>query len=355
MNAGAPTSLRFLCFGVGAIGTYIGGSLALAGQRVVFLERAEVAGAVRRSGLRLRLAEEEFSVGDPQVVNSLEEALAFAPFDAAILAVKSFDTPAVIEMLRPYRQSLPPVLCLQNGVENEPRLAEALGAERVIAGTVTSAVGRRAAGDIVLERLRGVGVAGPHPLAPALVQAGTAAGLRAMYFNDAAGMKWSKMLTNLMANATSAILDMTPAEVFAHPGLFQLEMRQLRETLAVMAAQGIGVVDLPGTPVRMLAWAVRRLPAALARPALGRAVGRGRGAKMPSFHIDLHAGRGQSEVDYLNGAVVRAGRACGVATPVNRLLNDTLLALTRGEQDIQIFARRPERLLAALQTYERGS
>ena len=66
-------------------------------------------------------------------------------------------------------------------------------------------------------------------------------------------MKWSKMLTNLPANATSAILDMTAAEVFAHPGLFRLEMRMLRETLAVMRASRIRVVDLPGVPVRALA------------------------------------------------------------------------------------------------------
>ncbi len=59
---------------------------------------------------------------------------------------------------------LPPALCLQNGVENEARIAAALGAERVIYGTVTSAVGRKGPGHIVLERLRGVGVAAGHPL-----------------------------------------------------------------------------------------------------------------------------------------------------------------------------------------------
>ncbi len=59
---------------------------------------------------------------------------------------------------------MPPILCLSNGVDNEPALAALLGADKVIAGTVTSSVARRALGDIVLEKLRGVGVADGHPL-----------------------------------------------------------------------------------------------------------------------------------------------------------------------------------------------
>jgi 2-dehydropantoate 2-reductase len=157
-------------------------------------------------------------------------------------------------------------------------------------------------------------------------------------------MKWSKMLTNLIANATSAILDMTAVEVLSHAGLYKLEMGQLRETLAVMEAQDIHVVDLPGTPVRTLAKIPDR-PSFL-RPLVARVLGGGRGGKMPSFHIDLHAGRGKSEVDWLNGAVVRAGQKNMVPTPVNQLLNDTLQALTLGEIPLEEFARQPEKLLA---------
>jgi len=162
-------------------------------------------------------------------------------------------------------------------------------------------------------------------------------------------MKWSKMLTNLLANATSAILNMTPKEIFAHPGLCRLEIHQLREALQVMAAQGIQVVDLPGTPVRALAFAVKNLPFRLAQLVLKFAVGGGRGGKMPSFHIDLHAGRGKTEVDYLNGAVVRYGATSGVKTPVNHLLNQTLLALAAGEQSLESYQRNPQALLAQLE------
>jgi 2-dehydropantoate 2-reductase len=65
---------------------------------------------------------------------------------------------------------------------------------------------------------------------------------------------------------------------------------------------------------------------------------------MPSFHIDLHSGRGKSEVGYLNGAVVRAGERYGVPTPVNAALTDSLLKLTSGEIPLDAFARQPEKL-----------
>ena len=227
-------------------------------------------------------------------------------------------------------------------------IAAALGAQKAIAGTVTSAIGRRAAGDIVLERLRGLGIALGHPLSEDLTAALETAGLNARLYPHAADMKWSKMLTNLVANATSAILDMTPAEIFSHPGLYWLEIEQLREALRVMATQHISVTDLPGTPIRLLAFAVHSLPMALSRPLLRRAVGGGRGGKMPSFHIDLHSGRGKSEVDYLNGAVVRFGERNGIPTPVNRLLNEILLGLTGGKIPTDGYAKQPEKLLKEL-------
>jgi 2-dehydropantoate 2-reductase len=346
MHDPSLSPLRFLCFGVGAIGTYIGGSLALAGYPVTFIERPDVAEAVRKRGLSVEVGGETRRIADPIIVDSAALALETGSFDAAILAVKAFDTQSVLDNLATCLAKVPPVLSFQNGVENEPLLASVLGSERVIPGTVTTAVGRRGPGEIVIERLRGTGVSTLHPLGHSLVEAMNLAGLRTRAYPNPAAMKWSKMLTNLMANASSAILDMTPAQIFAHPGLYQMEIRQLRETLRVMKAQNIPVVDLPSTPVRLLAWAVSALPLAVSRPLLNRSVGAGRGAKMPSFHIDLHGGRGRSEVDYLNGAVVRYGRKFHTATPVNQSLNEILLGLTSGQIPLDTYARQPEKLLA---------
>ncbi len=361
--------LRILSFGAGAIGTYIGGSLALAGHKVVFVEQPAVASELQERGLKLDLTIDKrrgekalFELRNSDLVafaGSLEEAFKLTSYDVMLFALKSFDTQPVLDTLRLVYQStnLPvlPILCLQNGVDNEPAIAAVLGADKVIYGTVTSAVGRRAAGDIVLEKLRGVGVAAGHPLSQRLVEALDGAYLNARLFPKAADMKWSKMLTNLLANPTSAILDMTAAQVFADPRLYRLEIEQLKECLAVMKAQNISVVDLPGTPVRALAFATS-LPLWLSKPFLSKAAGAGRGAKMPSFHIDLHAGRGnpgvvprgKSEVTYLHGAVVRAGQKLGLPTPVNKALTETLLDLTTGKIPLDEFAHQPVKLLSLI-------
>lgn len=329
------------------MGGYLGGSLALHGHRVVFLEREHNAATLRARGLQLQLGVQIHHLAQLEVVTSIQEALRLSTFDLALFTLKSYDTAAAIETLAPYAAQLPPFLCLQNGVENEAALAAALGSEKVIAGTVTTAVAKDGPGLIRLERLRGVGLSAGHSLSKRIADAMNAAGLNARLYPDAAAMKWSKLLTNLLANTTCAILDLTPAEVMAHPGLFKLEMRQLREALAVMWAKKLLVVDLPGTPVRALAFGTR-LPAAIARPLMARAVGSGRGAKMPSLHIDLHSGKGGSEVDWLNGAVVRAGQHLGIATPVNQLLVLTLQGLLGNEKVQSKYRKQPGSLLALL-------
>lgn len=334
-----------MVFGAGAIGGYLGGSLALQGHRVIFLERQHNAPALRRQGLHLKIEDATHALRNIEVVTSVQEALVSSPFDAALFALKSYDTAAALDSLRPFAAELPPILCLQNGVDNEAVLTAVMGQEKVIAGTVTTAVGKPRLGELSLERKRGVGLAAGHPLSARLAAAMNAAELNARLYANASEMKWSKLLTNLLTNATCAILDITPAAVLAHPGLFQLEMRQLREALAVMEALGLRVVDLPGTAVRALAFAARSLPTGMARPLLARAVGRGRGAKMPSLHIDLHSAKGKSEVDWLNGAVLRWGREIGVDAPINRLLHETLTGLVEGKLHAGKYRQNPDSLL----------
>jgi 2-dehydropantoate 2-reductase len=348
--------LKVLSFGAGAVSTYISGSLALAGHPVVFVARQKTVEEIREKGIRLdltsdpkRRTKDSSILGQSAyvIVSSLEEALRYGPFDLALFALKSYDTQEALEGIKPFANKMPPILCLSNGVSNEPAIAELFGADKVIYGTVTTAIGRRGAGNIVLEKLRGVGIAKGHPLSEKLNNALNKAYLNSSLFDDAASMKWSKMLTNLIANPTSAILDMTAGEVFANKDLYKIEIDMLKECLAVMEAQGVEIVDLPGIPVRMLAFATE-LPLWLSRPLLGRAAGAGRGAKMPSFHIDLNSGRGKSEVDYLHGAVVRAGEKHNVPTPVNKVLTDTLIALTKKEISMDAFSKKPEKLLNKL-------
>jgi 2-dehydropantoate 2-reductase len=350
-QAGSQSFLRILSYGAGAIGTYIGGSLALAGHTVLFIEKPDIADDLRSRGLRLEINGQTRRIPNPLLASSLEEALSYGPFDCTIFALKAYDTRSALDSIRIVKDAFPPILCLQNGVDNESMIASILGADKVIAATVTSSVGRRAAGDIILERQRGMGVSAGHPLSTRLVDAFNSAGLNARLFPSPASMKWSKMLTNLPANAASAILDMSPGEIFRHPKLFKMEIQQLREALTVMEAQRIPVIDLPGTPVRLLAFAARSLPLRLSQYTLQRAIGGGRGGKMPSFYIDLHNGRSRSEVTYLNGAVADLGERLDLPTPVNRFLNDTLLALTQRKLPHNTYAHQPDKLVDDLNRF----
>jgi 2-dehydropantoate 2-reductase len=188
LSESSSRHMKILTFGAGAIGTYIGGSLALAGHQVVFVARPKVVEQLRERGLRLDLIADprretkDVTVVDPRsfvIVSTLEEVLRYGPFDLALFALKSYDTQPALEEMKPFAEKLPPLLCLSNGVSNEPAIAQALGKDRVIYGTVTTAVSRRSAGDIVLERLRGIGVARGHALSEKVHAA-----LNAAYLNS---------------------------------------------------------------------------------------------------------------------------------------------------------------------------
>jgi 2-dehydropantoate 2-reductase len=156
-------------------------------------------------------------------------------------------------------------------------------------------------------------------------------------------MKWSKLLTTMVSNATSAITGLDPGQVYAHPALARLEIEALREAVRVMSALGFNPQNLPGVSVALLGRAVF-LPTLITRQLLGRIVARGRGQKKPSLHFDI--GRGRSEIDWLNGAVVRYGAQVGVPTPVNLALTHAMKALVEDASLHTSFLGKPEALLA---------
>jgi 2-dehydropantoate 2-reductase len=227
-------------------------------------------------------------------------------------------------------------------------LAQVFSQEKVIAGSVTTAIGRETPGIITVEKLRGVGIAGNSPLVGQVVDTFTRAGLKAKRFKSIANMKWSKMLTNLPANASAAILNMTPAEIFKDKRLFGLEMEQLRETRVVMRAMGIKVENLPGTPVKLLALG-SRISGPLGQELFGGILAGGRGNKKPSFLIEIQSGSKNSEVDYLNGVVARKGKENGIPTPVNTTLTRTLKEIINGERKWKDFDHQPESLIALVE------
>lgn len=340
------SELSLLSIGAGAIGSYIGGRLLLSGQRVVFLEKPEIAENLKRSGLTIHKGHESQRIASLRATSSLEQALSEEnTYDVLLVAVKAYDTTRLIETLLPYMEHLPPILSLQNGVENELQFRSVFGQDRVIAATVTSAIGWKRIGEIVIEKERGIGIAMESELAQKLIKVFAQSGFLVKGYSQADAMKWSKLITNQLANATCAILNMPPAAILSHPASFQLEMLQIRETLKVMDALKIQVLDLPATPVRLLTWAIRKLPFWISQPLFIHFIGKGRGNKMPSLFLDYQTGKKQSEVEYLNGAVVRFGEKAGVATPANRFLNQTLLDIIQEKIPRHSYEHNPLKLL----------
>ena len=343
-------ALNVLVFGSGAIGTLLGAHLAQAGQRVTFVVRPAAVDLLRAQGLTVQHKSYTIHVAQPTLAADPALALAQQRFDCVLLAVKSYDTETAALQLLAAGSSVPPVVCLQNGVDNEALLQMHFGSSSVIAGTVTTAATQTAPGSVSVERIRGVGLAAGSPLAKRLAAALQTTEMRVQLYADARAMKWSKLLTNMLGNATSAICDLAPSAVFAHAGLYRAEIEALRETLGVMRKLNTPVVNLPGMRVRLLATAIALLPAAWYHAFLARQVGSGRGGKLPSLHNDLSAGRTRSEVGWLNGAVQRHARGCGANAPINNQLNMILTELASGIRDRSEYKHNPDKLAGALGT-----
>ena len=335
-----------LVVGGGAVGTLIAGSLAAGGRDVAIVRRAKKEGP----------AWAEVSVVDPagdrltaKVLEVMRpEDLRAAP-ELIVFAVKMFDLAAAAASCSAWPSATS--LTISNGVGAEEILVEIRPDAGLIAGSVTASVERTDErtvrrlnrGGIALAPIRG----DVEPLIGDLITAFAVAALRTGRIDDAAAMKWSKLLANLVGNATSAIVDRPPTELYADPGVFTIERRQLLEALAVMRRLGHPPVALPGADVRLLAAAVR-LPPVFARPILRRVVGGARGGKDPSLRIHARSDSGPSEVDWLNGAVAEAAEGLGGVAPVNRRLTTLLHEVLADPSRREWFSGRPDRLVQAV-------
>lgn len=335
--------MRYLIYGAGAVGGFVGGCLALAGNPVVFLGRREIRRAFRARGLRLTGDRTSGVLQGPDAVERLDPLLGRPAPDVILVTTKAYDMHIAAEELARFASPRPPVVCMLNGIGAEAYLAERLGHENIIPASVTTAVQVAEPGLIRVERRRGLGLGDGHPLSPTIFEEMRAAGLRPRLYANPDRMKWAKLLTNIVANATSAILGWSPAAVYRHAALATLELESLREAFRVMRGLGVAPVNLPGVPVALLE-PLLALPDSLIRPALGRFVASGRGAKPPSLQLDI--GRRRSEIGWLNGAVVAWGARLGIPTPANDVLTEVMSELVMGEVEPRVYRAQPEALLA---------
>lgn len=358
--------MKTLIIGAGAIGCLVGSKLAQSGCAVALVGRERFVTAIEAHGLQVLDESGVHEIGDLVAVDSIAAAYASPAdvsseqeYDVVIFTVKSYDTASALNELVDALESSgakpPLVLSLQNGVGNEEALAETLGPENVAAGTITTPVSVLAPAKIRVDKPKYVIGISPWQAENCsgtfleLKQSLVKAGFDVTEFSDASGMKWTKLLMNMVGNASSAILDEPPDLVFQDPALVDLEIEAWREALAVMSAQKIEPVNIERYPFAKLAPWIRRTPKSVLRPILRKQIGGARGGKMPSLHIDLFNDKGKSEVNWLNGAVVGKGRKVGIPTPTNQALTEALTCLVHDPSKRRLWKQNSLRLIVSVE------
>jgi 2-dehydropantoate 2-reductase len=286
--------LKVTVMGAGAVGCYFGGMLARAGHDVTLVARPAHVEAVLRDGLRM-----ETRTFDERVrVKAAEQPAGANGADLVLFCVKSMDTEAAGTQLKPFLRPDSLVLCLQNGVDNADRLRAVLPEHEVAAAVVyvaTEMAGpghlkHHGRGELVIEPANGI-----DRVAAALA----AAGVPTEVSPDVRGALWMKLLLNCAYNAISAIAQQPYGENVKGAGIWDVMHDVVDECLAVAKADG---VQVPGDPHAATRKLVESMP-----------------AQYSSTAQDLARGK-PTEIDFLNGYVVRRGQALGVPTPANRVL-----------------------------------
>ena len=280
--------------GAGAVGCYYGGMLARAGHTVTLIGRQQHVDAIQRDGLLLDT--QAFTEHVPLRASTDPGAVAGATL--VLFCVKSTDTESAAALLRPHLLPGTLVLTLQNGVDNALRLQAALPQQEVAASVVYVATEMAGPGH-VRHHGRGELVIAASASSTAAAALLVAAGVPTEISSNVEGALWAKLILNCAYNALSAITRQPYGRLVQAQGVPGVLRDVVGECLAVAQADGITV---PGD----VAQAVERIAQTMP-------------GQLSSTAQDLARGK-RSEIDYLNGYVLRRGEALGVATPVNRVL-----------------------------------
>jgi 2-dehydropantoate 2-reductase len=293
--------VRICVVGTGAVGSLFAANLARLEDVEVWaydLNQAHV-DAINRDGLHLSGAGDV--VGRPRATSDAAE---LPPCDFGIVATKAMHTDgAIAATAHAFADGC--VATVQNGIGNEEVLAEHV--ERVIRGT-TFPAGKILEPGHVQWDVKGDTTLGPFEGKPApmreverLAAACTRGGMPTQAVHDARGPQWRKVIFNAATNPIGALTGLTHGRVVEHPQLRWLVSRLVDEGKLVATAQGI---TLDADPEELIDHA--------AKPEVAY-------NHKASMLQDVEARR-QTEVDYLNGGIVRFGHENGVATPTHEII-----------------------------------
>lgn len=295
--------MKVAVVGAGSVGCYYGGLLACAGHAVTLIGRASHVAAIQARGLILETAAGRRTVS----LDATTEIDGVAGAEVVLICVKSGDTEAAGRGLVPVLPSGAAVLSLQNGVDNADRLCAVLGRDVV---PVAVYVATEMAGPGHVRHLgRGDLMIGAGPASAAVAAAFRAAGIPSTVSPNAVDALWSKLVLNCAYNALSAVTRLPYGRLLGVAGVPAVMADIVAECVAVAGAADVRLPD--DTLARVLALA-ETMP-----------------GQLSSTAQDVIRGR-PSEIDHLNGFIVRRGAALGVPTPVNRMLHALVKALESG-------------------------
>ena len=298
-------SIRVAVLGAGAVGCFFGGMLARAGHRVTLIGRPVHVDAFRRTGLHF----EGLKFDEHVPVEASTEASAVRGARLVLFCVKSTDTEPAAAQIAPFLEADAIVVNLQNGVDNTERIQGILQTARMPCPVIPAVVyvatemagpghlKHHGRGDLVVGTLN---KNFPDELNEKIKTWFEAAGVPVAISDNVAGELWAKLVVNCAYNALSAITQLPYGTMIEGAGIRETMRAVVEETLAVAQASGVRMAP------DMLA-SVYRIAAAMP-------------TQFSSTAQDLARGK-PTEIDHLNGYVVRRGEALGIPTPANQVLH----------------------------------
>lgn len=325
--------MRIAVMGAGAIGGITGGMMAEAGEDVTLIDAyPDHVKAINRDGLRIIGELGEHTVELPAVTpDGLE-----GEFDLVFLAVKGVDTEDALEQLRGHTTALTPVVSLQNGI-NEEHIAEIIGDEHTIgASTHYSAtfekpgvLNKTSHGGYVTGELDG-------RMTDRVLEIGRLLGLveQTEVTDNIWGHLWSKLLVNVCTNSFGALTGQKFGEFIKNDVGKKLLSALYTESYDVAVKQGVELVKLVG--LLDPAFLVVRTDEDRERvePVLDVLGGPDQFGKMKSSMLqDIERGR-KTEIEYLNGYIVKKGAQVNVPTPVNEAIVEMVKEVEAGKREL---------------------
>ncbi|GEP09238.1 2-dehydropantoate 2-reductase [Methylobacterium gnaphalii] len=286
--------------GAGAVGCYYGGLLARAGHSVTLIGRQQHVDAVRERGLLLETDAGRETVPMAAAMNMSGAAGA----ELVLVCVKSDDTEDVGRALLAHLSPDATLLSMQNGVDNAERMTAVVGRE-VVPVAVYVATEMAGPGH-VKHNGRGDLIIGRRPASETIAAAFTAAGIPTTISANAIDALWGKLILNCAYNALSAVTQLPYGRLMNVAGVEAVMTDLVKECTAVATASGI---TIPADCLQSVLALAEAMP-----------------EQFSSTAQDLSRGRA-SEIDHLNGFIVRRGEALNVPTPVNRVLHTLVKAM----------------------------